>query len=631
MDSRNIHHESPYSHPYHPGSGGGGHYQMSANEMNERRQYASECMSPPPPLPPPKSTKKAKLLRSPLTAIKNAFIRTTRPLRRQTSLVEAEKMPRASILKRQYSMVEQRNAIRMQEAAAASAQSPEFYRRPYDDLYDRNYSMNHEPFYPNDGRSTYQNLETESIYGYASERGGGATGGGGYYEGGDEENLYANRALIDLERRQLLTQNPRYGGRIVRRHSLADRPSSSSGGRPMVTRRYQDTEPMMEPIYQTRSGAYMMREGAAGSSTSNDFGTYPHQRRSGADPALYQNRREMHRNHLYQSRSEMQERINMGRLTLTDSPTYGTTSTRHNGREHGSFPIQHQSRHRDQMYQTRREALDSMAEPAYVTKRELKHEPIYETNETKESNESTASKTMDLENRPEPSGQESSMVFETSDNNTTNEGQKSTEKGLESDLTMTNTQSSSEILGSTIIENDDFVADESDTEPASATTAITITTEPSEIPMSPQSLRSPYHISNIIKRTAAATTTDLYASRTSVETNYTSQYTSEGSLPIGPPNAQSTPFASELSVAAASPFPPVTTTADSSTTSRGIFTADGGTLADPVWKVSLLIPPGAIAAGVQQEIYFTVTDPRMSEHVGGPPLDMENGWSFSLL
>lgn len=66
-----------------------------------------------------------------------------------------------------------------------------------------------------------------------------------------------------------------------------------------------------------------------------------------------------------------------------------------------------------------------------------------------------------------------------------------------------------------------------------------------------------------------------------------------------------------------------------STTSRGIFDSSGGTLVDHVWNVSLYIPPGALAEGVQQEIYFTVSDPRLSQAVGSPPLDMENGLCFN--
>ncbi|GBP59444.1 Tight junction protein ZO-1 [Eumeta japonica] len=60
-------------------------------------------------------------------------------------------------------------------------------------------------------------------------------------------------------------------------------------------------------------------------------------------------------------------------------------------------------------------------------------------------------------------------------------------------------------------------------------------------------------------------------------------------------------------------------------TTWGIFDSDGGILEDRQWGVSLIIPPKAIAPGIKQKIYFTVTDPRLSQRVGGPPIDMDNG------
>lgn len=121
----------------------------------------------------------------------------------------------------------------------------------------------------------------------------------------------------------------------------------------------------------------------------------------------------------------------------------------------------------------------------------------------------------------------------------------------------------------------------------------------------------------------------MMASRTSIET----QYASQASLPstIGPPNASSTPYASDLSIAvAAQSNNPSVVTPREPTTTRGEFDENGGVLSDPVWNVSLEIPQGALPAGRIQEIYITVTDPRLSECVGGPPLDMENGLLLSL-
>ncbi|XP_071051834.1 tight junction protein ZO-1 isoform X3 [Onthophagus taurus] len=49
----------------------------------------------------------------------------------------------------------------------------------------------------------------------------------------------------------------------------------------------------------------------------------------------------------------------------------------------------------------------------------------------------------------------------------------------------------------------------------------------------------------------------------------------------------------------------------------------GGVLINEYWGVKLEIPEAAIKAGVEQEIYFVITDPRLCEN--SPPLDLENG------
>lgn len=49
----------------------------------------------------------------------------------------------------------------------------------------------------------------------------------------------------------------------------------------------------------------------------------------------------------------------------------------------------------------------------------------------------------------------------------------------------------------------------------------------------------------------------------------------------------------------------------------------GGRLENKYWGVSLDIPEGAIPEGVQQHIYFVITDPRTTNNA--PPLDLENG------
>jgi hypothetical protein len=56
-------------------------------------------------------------------------------------------------------------------------------------------------------------------------------------------------------------------------------------------------------------------------------------------------------------------------------------------------------------------------------------------------------------------------------------------------------------------------------------------------------------------------------------------------------------------------------------TARGVFTHEGGTLSSPDTGVAIIIPPGALPIGSQQDIYFKVCrDTSML-----PPLDQEKG------
>lgn len=54
----------------------------------------------------------------------------------------------------------------------------------------------------------------------------------------------------------------------------------------------------------------------------------------------------------------------------------------------------------------------------------------------------------------------------------------------------------------------------------------------------------------------------------------------------------------------------------------------GGRLENKYWGVSLDIPEGAIPEGIQQHIYFVITDPRTCDNA--PPLDFENGTLFQI-
>ena len=573
------------------------------NGYEDRRRIAS-------PLPPelPAKPPKKNILKSPLKALKNAIIKSTKPLRRQISLAEPERRLKP-ILKRQHSMMEQRSArpeIMSYEQHYYNQQQQYYYTQPRQHHYQYE---RHEPYHPKDPNSTYQNLETESIYGNC---------GPNYY---DQENLYANRALIELERHQPMQvpgSTSTGGRRIVRRHSMADRsapsPSFSSinrrrGGSSRYTGNVDRNVSIEEPIYQSKNGSYMM-----------DISE--HNRKT--DEQIYQSRRDMHRDHLYQSRKEMQERIERGKMEASrgrsESPGYSSNSSTSKEPIYQSRKDAKNARSqlRDIIYQSRKEA-DSMAEP--IPKRELKHEPIYESkneNDVIDASLDMSKLQISEVNNLNPNIAEEDPIHSVPEVDTTKIQIANIEaeepKIHNAPLAVLDDDDEDDVTDdNTLVENN-----ESDIQKAINAAANRVLTT---TPLSTRNM----HISNFLKRTApvpppldvTAETNDskeVYASRTSIETHYTSQ----ASLPVGPPNAQSTPFTSQMSIGLPPPRQPIT--------KRGIFDENGGTLLDPVWNVSLVIPPGAIPTGIKQEIYFTVTDPRLSESVGGPPLDMENGW-----
>lgn len=619
----------------------------------------SQFRGTPPPLPPPKSAKQ-RFLKAPLAAIKNALLKSTKPLRRQNSVMERHnERPRVSSLRRQHSMMEHR-------PPAWIMRSPEFGHREQryypDDMYDqqRFSYMRHEPYYQ-------QHANAESNYANYGEHGhddyGQASRPSGHFM---EENLYANRALIELEKHAMASQHgpaygvdissaPSNGARIVRRHSMADRsasrespmviPGRSARGRYNISGDHSligDAPSSLlmetsqrEEIYQTRSGAYMMSEQRVPVVTS----------RTRDEEAIYQSRREMHLDHLYQSKKEMQQRIHQGRMEVeraasSESPSIpSSAATTPTIAESNSSPIRdtiYQSRRelkergfktrtqlRDHIYQTRREAMESMAEPIYESskQRQALPSPAQAGNCETESPKAI----VPLSSLP-PSLANTTTVF--ANQNSRNSSGSADITNEEETIIPTNP---SELQKTKVNE---FDATEKKREESADVTKLT---------MSPRADRS--HISNIIKRIApqpplrSPTTAcdsanavensvgaaQIHASRTSMETQYTS---SQLSLPTGPPAAHSTPYASEAMLDPPNQmmiYPPLR----EPSTMRGTFDEHGGTLRDSVWNVSINIPSGAIAPGAQQEIYFTVTDPRMSQTVGGPPLDMENGWCFS--
>lgn len=629
------------------------HYAVSmyANEMNERQQYYSR--GTPPPLPPPKLKKKTSILKSPLIALKKVFSKS-KPLHRQNSLVESEQRPRPS-LRRQHSMLEPQR----QPLHHMLMNTPELSQRQKHE-YNHNiqrYFSRHEAFQPSEdaANGTYQNLESEAIYGNT---------GNTYY---DQESMYANRAYIEFERRSAALHQPDNRppmvasstpskGSLVRRHSMADRtpshyrmqqpPRRGTPSSQHVNHHETNEEPVQrEEIYMTRSGAFMMQNS--------------YNRRE--EEAIYQSRREMHRDHLYQSKAEMQQRLHQSRIETqrahSESPMYASRrevllqSPSTTPDTPSKEQVLYQSRQelkdrgfrtrtqlRDHIYQSRREAMQSMAEPVYVSKREIKHDPIYES---RESVVNQASGSRDVSPLT-PSTSSGGAIDEPK--NDLNSRSSTVDDALELILNLNIGDSATEQS----IDDDEATltnANQSDLQ-KSKSTLPEISENQSQMdnvmPLSPRSTRSPYHISNMIKRTAPpespanshpngditsttpATLSNAHASRTSIETQYTQS--SFASSNVGPPNAHSTPYTSEMALVGLrsvhSALPPLR---EQSTTS-GVFDENGGTLCDNVWNVSIHIPKGAIKAGIQQEIYFTVTDPRLSQAVGGPPLDMENGW-----
>lgn len=598
-----------------------------------------------PPKLPPKSFKK-KFIKAPLAAIKNAIVKTKKQLQRQGSMSEHDGSPKISSsgLRRQHSMIEQRSSSRWR--------SPEFEyhqqyydqrQRPYDDQYydDRSGYANHQQIY-----DEYENKQRN------------------YYE---QENLYANRALIEFERKASENQMPystNTGTRIVRRHSMADRTSRGTARYPMqrpgrMTPNPADDRIEREEIYQTRSGAFMMQQ--TNLPPSNRAPSRMSQTRD--DEAIYQSRREMHLDHLYQSKREMQQRIHLGRMEVertahSESPSSSSTPTTPVHSDHLSSPsrdmiyasrrelkengFKTRTQLRDRIYQSRQEALESMSEPIYLKRVEVQRhqEPIiYEGKESDHIDQTPEEMNRSVpQNQSQPKNDSADIVppKEPQIQRITNPliapiiaNQNScNSSGLDDDDTVNSSNQSG--LQKTVITSEPIQGEEKiikdDAKPSDAIAPI-------QSPKPPRA--DPTHISNVMKRVAPMTkdpqqTTgggpsheNVLASRTSIETQYTSSLIS---LPTGPPVAQSTPYASEAALENHTFYPPIR----EQTTTRGIFDENGGTLSDQIWNVSIDIPKGAIPPGIKQEIYFTVTDPRMSQSVGGPPLDMENGWCLTL-
>lgn len=588
-------------------------------------------VTPEPPELPAKPKKNP--LKSPLKAIRNVIVKGTKSLRRQASFMEpSESKKQRAALRRQHSMME-RGSNRMfyspQHQPPSQNQAQDYYeyqQQQYYNYYQQQHHQQqryhpqhddrylwyqrHERFYP--ANDLY--AETEPLYGNYGP------------PPSNDENIYANRALIELERPVQKT-----GGRIIRRHSMNERNPDVPAFATLTKRRSKYVEDIEdnfaqmvvdEPIYQSQRGSYMYQEQVK-------VKYHP-------EPAP----RDTKRRQYFERPIEDNEKLLQARKELPSSPGGSSASTPTSVSSPSKERNLRDSRRqlKEQIYQSRMDAMQSMAEPIYVSKSSsgtstntggnLRSQPIYESKkECEDYNENEKSKDTseeaDTSNENNETAEKSLLeaIEETILKNKSQDHLNDLENAVANGLN--EIKNHSEILFA-----DDDTNDGSDDNTLQQTAI-----ERTDAVKKPS--RAPEHISNIIKRSApppppvrspTTTKSPVYESHTSIDT----QYTSQASLPVGPPNAQSTPYASELTLkeqraVAKARFlsaPPLR----QPLTTKGCFDEKGGILEDKTWNVSLIIPENALPPGVRQEIYFTVSDPRMSESVGGPPLDMENGW-----
>ncbi|XP_048478181.1 tight junction protein ZO-1 isoform X4 [Plutella xylostella] len=312
---------------------------------------------------------------------------------------------------------------------------------------------------------------------------------------------------------------------------------------------------------------------------------------------------------------------------------------------------------KEMIYQTRKEANDSdsqkIREPLYVSKRELKESVIYES--TQEAKEATPS-TQDNSARSSP--------YELSDANhlsrrdpiyqpkSEDEAKSENETFQEIDfsqLRLTESQTDSEKekslkLESSVLKGEPIYAPRLHGKGDHISNALKATTSPipyesttsmethyaSECSMNfenkPQS--TPYASQELenkaVKPNRSVKFCEDIAERSEDNSQDTSDNVSANQNDTTIVNNQNTVIeasaVTETSEAESKPVEP-----DSPHTTWGIFDSEGGVLEDRQWGVSLIIPPKAIAPGIKQKIYFTVSDPRLSQRVGGPPIDMDNG------
>lgn len=486
---------------------------------------------------------------------------------------------------------------------------PGYYPSSHDERY--LWQQRHERFYP--GQEYYN--ETEPIYGNYNQP---------PRMRPMEEGIYANRALIELERP--IEQS---SSRLVRRHSLNERRNIAAFAtltkrKPKHNDELNDRLAQLgieEPIYQSQRGSYMYHE-------------------------QMKHRPEFHRPFVVDENERIM-RTRVDARSLENSSTPSPSSMPSPSKDKSRDP---QRMLKEQIYQSRMNAMVSMAEPIYISKsssgtstntgRSLRSQPIYESKRETENDDNhdvvhRVKAEIDTSNENNETTDEKSLLEDIED---TIKRKLSVEMLNETRTTETDESTTHEDSEEHQIPFADNDTQESERNETAATDEKTNIEQELKSPGSRPKFLGSYHISNIIKMHApppppirSPTTKksfepEKFESQTSMDTNCTSQT----SLSIGLPNAQSTPFTSELTLKdqnAKSNF--LTTTANNHQlrppiTKRGIFDENGGILEDKTWNVTLIIPPNALKS--QQEIYFTVSDPRMSKTVGGPPLDMENGW-----
>ncbi|XP_075984641.1 zonula occludens-like protein polychaetoid isoform X2 [Anticarsia gemmatalis] len=317
---------------------------------------------------------------------------------------------------------------------------------------------------------------------------------------------------------------------------------------------------------------------------------------------------------------------------------------------------------KEMIYQTRKEANESdsakIREPLYVSKRDLKESVIYESHqETKEVAQ------------PEEQGSSHSSArsspYELSDANHLSRREPVYQTKAEAESGKTDTETFQEIDFSKLRLTDSKT--DAEKQKSKNLESNILKGEPM---YAPRLHGKADHISNALKVTSSPVP---YESTTSMETQYASEcsmnfenkpqstpYTSqdlleksnkpsrsvtfcEKILEKSPESSQensqnmsasqnetvihnqNTVIASTSDANESGNEKPAEVEPDGPHTTWGIFDSEGGVLEDRQWGVSLIIPPKAIAPGIKQKIYFTVSDPRLSQRVGGPPIDMDNG------